>query len=171
MTPRQIELARHALGLPNAHRRSYRNRFFASLGHKDYADWLVMVIDGNATCSAAPDHGLWNNDIFAVTLKGARAVLVGRERLCPEDFPGADDKPLRRLLTSITRKGGERTKAKFAGKLVRIWSGEHGAWWRPDCAGYVWDINGAGVYKFEDAWAATFGLGPEKKIAYSTVVP
>lgn len=43
LTPAQRELARHALGLPNDRKRSYRNRFIASKGHADFAEWEVMV--------------------------------------------------------------------------------------------------------------------------------
>ena len=35
MSAAQIELARHALGLPNKMRMSYRNRFVAGHGHVD----------------------------------------------------------------------------------------------------------------------------------------
>lgn len=48
MTPEQIELARHALGLPNDRRRSYRNRFVTGPGHSDYDNWMQMVAAGNA---------------------------------------------------------------------------------------------------------------------------
>jgi hypothetical protein len=40
LTPRQIELARHALGLPNQYKKSYRNRFVAGGNHPDQNDWL-----------------------------------------------------------------------------------------------------------------------------------
>ena len=48
MTPRQIELARHALGLRPGCLVSYRNRFLAGPGHPDYADWQAMVAAGQA---------------------------------------------------------------------------------------------------------------------------
>ncbi|MCW5722048.1 MAG: hypothetical protein KIS86_12985 [Devosia sp.] len=76
---------------------------------------------------------------------------------------------MRRRLTSMKRKGGERTKVKFAGKLVRIWSGARGAWWRPGSCGYTNDIAQAGIYSFEDAWATSSHCGREKRIAYEIV--
>ena len=48
MTPSQRELARHALGLPNKMRTSYRNRFVAGHGHDDYDDWREMCSAGYA---------------------------------------------------------------------------------------------------------------------------
>ena len=75
-----------------------------------------------------------------------------------------------RLLTSMKRKGGERTKAKFAGKRVRIWSGEHRAWWRPGGCGYTTLIENAGIYSFEDAWRASAHCCQTKQIYYVAVL-
>lgn len=36
-------------------------------------------------------------------------------------------------------------------KLVRIYSNEHGAWWRPYYCGYTNDIAKAGIFEYEDA--------------------
>jgi hypothetical protein len=84
MTPQQIKLARHALGLPNARRQSYRNFFTAGVRHPDYYDWIAMVDDENAkkSTSAKPD----GDDIFWLTVKGAQAALYTGESLDPEDF-------------------------------------------------------------------------------------
>jgi hypothetical protein len=76
---------------------------------------------------------------------------------------------MKRLLTSMRRKGGERTKAKFTGKMVRIWSGEWQAWWRPKSCGYTNDITQAGIYTFQEAWATSAHCGPEKRIIYEIV--
>lgn len=83
MTPRQLLLARHALGLPNMQRRSYRNRYLATLGTPDYADWIDMATRGNAI--RWPQTG--SMDYFTLTLRGAQAALVQGEGLDPEDFP------------------------------------------------------------------------------------
>lgn len=57
----------------------------------------------------------------------------------------------------------------WIGKDVRIWSGEHGAWWRPEARSYTDDINQAWVLKFEKAVNTTEHCGPEKKISYQEV--
>lgn len=80
MTPRQIELARHALGLPSRDRRSYRNHFVAGTGHRDHADWMEMVANGYATRRDGAD-------LFHLTLAGALAAVSFGETLCSEDFP------------------------------------------------------------------------------------
>lgn len=50
--------------------------------------------------------------------------------------------------------------------MVRIYSEEHGAYWRPEGAGYTCDGLEAGVYVFEDAFKCTRHCGPEKRIVY-----
>lgn len=59
--------------------------------------------------------------------------------------------------------------AKHADRRVRIWSGEHGAYWRPNGAGYVSEQAGAGIYRFEEAYRSTRHCGPEKRIAFEFV--
>lgn len=49
------------------------------------------------------------------------------------------------------------------GKLVRIWSGEHRAYWGPDSCGY-YDRAGADTYL-----SRTWHCGPEKRIAYEPI--
>lgn len=85
MTPRQIELARHALGLPNRDRKSHRNRFIAGYGHADYPDWIAMVASGDAIRFTCQIYG--GDDYFYLTAIGARSVLLPREKLSKEDFP------------------------------------------------------------------------------------
>jgi hypothetical protein len=58
--------------------------------------------------------------------------------------------------------------APLAGKTVRIYSGEHGGWWREHGAGYTEHECDAGLYTFEDALARTRHCGPEKWIVYHT---
>lgn len=47
---------------------------------------------------------------------------------------------------------------------VVIWSGEHQAYWRARCSGYVSDIRDAGIYSRSLAERETSGCGPEKQI-------
>lgn len=86
LTPTQRELARHALGLPNDRKQSYRNRFIASEGHADFAEWEAMVATGAAmVCRAVPLYAY--DDAFWMTPEGAKAALAKGESLDPEDFP------------------------------------------------------------------------------------
>jgi hypothetical protein len=66
----------------------------------------------------------------------------------------------------MQRKNGDRIRAKMAGRRVMIWSNEHRAFWGQNGCGYSMNRNGAGVYRFEDAWNRTFHCGPEKQIAF-----
>ncbi len=78
---------------------------------------------------------------------------------------------VRRRLESVTRKGGEKVAARLSGRLVRIWSGEHGAYWRKNGCGYtdgkrVW----AWALPFEQAFDKTRHCGPEKKIVFEVAL-
>ena len=86
MTPAQITLARHALGLPNDRKKSFRNRFCAGKGHKDHPAWRAMVAAGMATVRHG-EGGLGGQDTFSLTVKGATVALQKGETLCGEDFP------------------------------------------------------------------------------------
>lgn len=86
MTPEQVKLARHALGLPNKRRISYRNYFVAGPGHSDFVEWVVMVAAGNAR-SRTPSQIRGGDSTFWLTAKGAKAALKPGEKLDPEDFP------------------------------------------------------------------------------------
>ena len=79
-TPKEWRLARHALGLPNANKVSYRNRFMA--GGADRKAWLGMVARGFAETDFVP-HVL---QFFRLTKAGALAALEPGERLSAEDF-------------------------------------------------------------------------------------
>jgi hypothetical protein len=84
MTPAQVELARHALGLPNKRRQSYRNYFVCGVGHRDHGNWLAMAAASYARALTGTQPG------FALTEAGANAALKPGERLDPEDFPLKD---------------------------------------------------------------------------------
>lgn len=85
MTPEQVDMARHALGLPNRARRSYRNRYFANKDGAGDRVWKGMVAAGEA--ALVPSHSAVTNR-YELTPLGALAALRPGERLCPEDFPG-----------------------------------------------------------------------------------
>ena len=85
MSPEQLRLARHALGLPNARRRSYRNRFFASPGGFTHAVWMDMVAKGWAG-REGPDANHSKLDFFWLTRDGAGLAKKQNEDLCREDF-------------------------------------------------------------------------------------
>lgn len=82
MTPRQRRLARHALGLPNSRRLSYRNRFFPLLS-ADKANWDKMCQGGLANAHKTADGTTW----FSLTFVGANHACEPNETLCREDFP------------------------------------------------------------------------------------
>lgn len=88
MTPEQISLARHALGLNGCQRKSYRNHFATGPNDGiDHAQWEAMVAAGYAVKQR---HRLATGmDLFSLTTQGACAVLRPGEKLDPEDFPDA----------------------------------------------------------------------------------
>lgn len=88
MTPEQRKLARHALGLPNDLRRSYRNRYFTSEATTPWHGWMALVKDGLAEFEKTPP-GMKRMDFFWLTEAGAREALEPGETLDPEDFPAA----------------------------------------------------------------------------------
>lgn len=85
MTPLQKKLARHALGLPNDDRRSYRNRYIIGNGGRGFSALMRMVRDGNATRERFGAH-THNRYCFHLTLTEAAAVLEDGESLDREDF-------------------------------------------------------------------------------------
>ena len=81
MTFRQIELARHALGMPNERRCSYRNRYYVGYGMpREHVEWNKMVETGMAR--------IGRGDFFRLTRAGAEAALSPGETLDLENFPG-----------------------------------------------------------------------------------
>lgn len=92
MTPRQIELARHALGLTDKRQKqSYRNYFVAGKSHDDYEEWEAMVRTGMALKRSGKTRSgvqlFGGDDIFHLTPAGAIASVRKGESLDPEDFP------------------------------------------------------------------------------------
>lgn len=86
MSDRQIGLARHALGLPNKARKSYRNYFVTGAGSTDHPDWEAMVVAGFAS-RMGPLEIFGGDYCYHLTRAGADAALQEGERLCREDFP------------------------------------------------------------------------------------
>jgi hypothetical protein len=83
MTDKQIQLARHALGLPNKKNTSYRNRYCIGVGCDGYEEWEAMVAQGDAIKRTGP---LWGgDDMFHLTLKGALAVREPKEHISRDD--------------------------------------------------------------------------------------
>ncbi len=58
-----------------------------------------------------------------------------------------------------------KLRERLAGRQARIWSAEHGTWWRPNGGGYTGTKDSAGVYEFSDAWSRVRSCGPEKMIS------
>lgn len=85
MTPAQRELARHALGLPNPMRKSYRNRYFAPANGECAEQWKGMVTAGEAE-GGTPGRQTAIL-FFCLTFEGAKLALKPGEHLCFEDFP------------------------------------------------------------------------------------
>lgn len=91
MTPEQIKLARHALGLPNNNSRSYRNHYVTDAPSDDHAAWSAMVQRGWARCRAGSEL-TGGGDLFWLTLAGAEQALQGNETLHFGGFE-ADEMP------------------------------------------------------------------------------
>jgi hypothetical protein len=81
-TPRQRELARHALGLTDGNRRSYRNRFYAPPKSENWWEWSALVDRGLAVFDPGD-----RMDLFTLTRTAAETVLERGESLDLEDFP------------------------------------------------------------------------------------
>lgn len=92
MNADQLNLARHALGLPNKKRTSYRNHFVTGPWSSDYDNWQAMVAAGDATRrSGSVLTG--GDDLFRLTLSGAQRAIGKAERLDPKDFPSSTPTP------------------------------------------------------------------------------
>lgn len=88
----QYKMARHALGLPNKGRKSYRNRYTAGVLSRAFEAWGALVDAGLATAHPHDIDGEQRCGLvtFCLTRAGAEAALERGERLDPEDFPPAD---------------------------------------------------------------------------------
>lgn len=89
LTPRERELARHALGLPNERRQSSRNRFYAPVGSEQNEMLSRLVPQGLCECrrSVVIRPRRVKHDFFTLTRAGAEAALEAGETLDEEDFP------------------------------------------------------------------------------------
>ncbi len=83
MTPEQRRMARHALGLTDGRKTSYRNRYYAHFGSVKGTAWDSLVEQKLAEKEA----GETSLTGYFLTLAGAKSVLEPGERLCSEDFP------------------------------------------------------------------------------------
>lgn len=92
MTPEQKKLARHALGLPNTARRSYRNYYVVGPGGAAFEDWEKMVVSSEAQRSTTWKSPTYGTFCFFLTEVGACQALEPREYLDREDFPNVLDK-------------------------------------------------------------------------------
>lgn len=83
MTARQIELARHALGLRPGCLVSYRNNFVVATDTPDFADWRAMEAAGLAKRRR---HGFAGWVVFYLTQAGAERALLPGDVLDEEDW-------------------------------------------------------------------------------------
>jgi hypothetical protein len=83
MNLEQRKLARHALGLENGTKRSYRNRYFCTAGSAPDREWEQMATAGEAVRGGVT-RGM---AMFYLTHAAALSVCENGETLDPEDFP------------------------------------------------------------------------------------
>jgi hypothetical protein len=87
----QLTMMRHALGLSDAQKTSYRNHYVAHTKGEQAALWDDLTARGFAVRGSNRKNDLVR---FCLTLAGAQAALQPGERLCPEDFPDAGRRAL-----------------------------------------------------------------------------
>jgi hypothetical protein len=87
MTSKQIELARHALGLKAGNIVSFRNSFVTGPGSSDYPHWVDMVEAGDALNFGNRNMLFGGDYLFCLTFQGASKALRQGESLDGEDFP------------------------------------------------------------------------------------
>lgn len=96
-----------------------------------------------------PHFGNWYCDARANVLA---AIAEALNKAAPEGerFP----------LEGLTAADGDR----FTGRRVRIWSGEHFAYWRQG-SGYTAQRADAGLFDFVEAWRRVSHCCPQKRIS------
>lgn len=87
MTPRQRDLARHALGLDGARKAAYRNHFVAGSGHDDYEDWEEMVRAGLAVMRDPRPASFGGDDLFWLTMEAGYLACDPGESIAGVLFP------------------------------------------------------------------------------------
>lgn len=87
LTPRERELARHALGLPNRRSLGYGGRVFAFDRSADNAALVEMARRGLARLLKYRTGKSGLQYCYCLTLAGALAALEPGETLDEEDFP------------------------------------------------------------------------------------
>lgn len=82
LSAQEREVVRHSIGLPNRHKRSYRNYFAANEGHADWPTLTALKARHLAWARRGGSH-----TYFHMTREAAEAALEPGERLDLEDFP------------------------------------------------------------------------------------
>ena len=83
------------------------------------------------------------------------------------DIASIDDwhsQPVKRFTLEEIKKKPDFYLAAYSALKTRIYSKEHGSWWRKDASGYTNDIMDAWKITFEDAFKRTMHCDPEKGI-------
>lgn len=102
MTPKQRELARHALGFDGENKASYRNRFCAGPGSTDFNDWEDLVAKGLATKRT---DGPWGGDhMFYLTFEGADMARNSDEWISMEEIKYMRREDAAEVLTETLKK-------------------------------------------------------------------
>ncbi len=109
----QREMARHALGLPNKKRTSYRNHYCIGPGGDGYEDWDDLAAKGLAIRRTGPDWG--GDDMFYLTLNAALAVREPGEHISREDAQQMRSRE-DAVLSGARRAGGAPPQAKHETK-------------------------------------------------------
>lgn len=85
-----IEFGRHALGLPNDNKRSFRN-YYVTEPSSDAGRLLTRSVAYGYT-TERPYALATGMNVYRLTRAGAELCLLPGESLCPEDFP-LDNRP------------------------------------------------------------------------------